>query len=179
MLQSVLRVLLLGSNDVNCWPSSILGWSAASRSTDSSTSLCGTEMSIWDISFVLSICVMSFSIALLNYKPKRGLFAFDDVSAYLNLPFDSSMRCSLLSMCFFLFYSKFTFAASIFSFFSASHYCRHFAIACSFSWSYFSYLSLVFSVFSFLRVKSKSALICANFSYLSCVHSSIICSISS
>jgi hypothetical protein len=116
---------------------------------------------------------------LLNCKPSKGLFAFEDVRACLNLPFDSSIRCSLLSMCLFLFYSKFAFAESIFSFFSASHYCLHLAIACSFIRSYFSYLSFVFSVFSFLRVKSKSALIWANFSYLSCVQSSIICSISS
>jgi hypothetical protein len=70
-------------------------------------------------------------------------------------------------------------AASIFSFFSASHWSLHLARANSFCNKYFSYLSLVFSVLSFFRVGSCSALMIASFSYLSWVHSSIICSMSS
>lgn len=122
---------------------------------------------------------MSFSIALLNCKPSKGLAAFDEVSACLNLPLDSFIRSSLLSICFFLFISKFSFDLFIFSFFSASHCYLHLAKAYSFNYSCASYFSFVFSVFSFFRVKSKSALIAASFSYFSYVHSSIIYSISS
>ena len=170
-------MLLFWSSDAFGCPSSIFGRRSARSTQSSSMSFYGTAISFWERSFVCSNWFISLSIALLNCKPSNGRLALDAVRAYLNFPFDSFILSSLLSWCFFLFASKSSFAALIFSFFSASHCYLHLARAYSFSCSCFSYLSFVFSVFSFLRVKSNSAFMVASFSYFSWVQSSMISSI--